>query len=108
MQISADDTASLELPVALNIRAMTEIKELLTNSLQKNSAITLEIAENSHVDLSFVQLIEAARAYAASHGKTVTLKTPASGAVFDVLRRGGFTDDISSDIAKFWLHGETV
>lgn len=106
MQASAD--APLKLTGALTIRDVTEVKKLLSDIFSTNSEITLEIAETSQVDLSFVQLIEATRAYAESCRKTLLLKAPASGALLDVLTRGGFTDEISHDTAKFWLHRETV
>ncbi|WP_071831134.1 STAS domain-containing protein [Pararhizobium antarcticum] len=108
MQISADTAAPLKLTGALTIRTVAEVKERLSGLISNNGEVTLEIAETSQVDLSFVQLIEAARAYAESCRKTLLLKAPASGGLLDVLTRGGFNDEISSETAKFWLHRETV
>ncbi len=58
------------------------------------------------VDLSFVQLVVAARESARKAGRSVTLAQPASGVLREVLERSGFigagVDQPNSDQA-FWL-----
>jgi hypothetical protein len=56
------------------------------------------------VDISFIQMIEAARIHAGTAGKSIALAQPATGALLETLRRGGFLEGMSADDAKFWLH----
>jgi hypothetical protein len=59
----------------------------------------------TEVDLSLIQLIQAARVSAQRSGRTVVLARPATGALQQALHRGGFvggdTDQPKSDQA-FW------
>lgn len=55
-------------------------------------------------NLSFVQLVGAARRGAQAAGKAMRLPAPPTGSVLKVLQRGGFIDALSADDAQFWLH----
>ncbi|MGV8937954.1 MAG: STAS domain-containing protein [Allorhizobium sp.] len=88
----------------LTIRSMNTLHQELLQSLNANDAVALEIPTGAQVDISFVQLIEAARRYALSKDKPITLINPADGELLEVLRRGGFLDAISAGSAQFWLH----
>ncbi|MDX3927783.1 MAG: STAS domain-containing protein [Shinella sp.] len=98
----------MKLPTMLNIRTVSEVRDTILLSLDNNQNIALEIEDDSQADLSFVQLIEAARVYSRSQGKSLALARPAPAGVMDVLRRGGFVDGISRETVKFWTHQETV
>ncbi len=74
-------------------------------ALRLSEAIIVDIGSVDETDLTFVQLIESARRKAAETGRDFTLRHPADGGVLEVLRRGGFLDDESSERAKFWLQG---
>lgn len=89
---------------SLTIRSMNALHQELLQALDANEAVALEIPADVQVDISFVQLIEAARRYALSKDKAITLFNPADGELLDVLRRGGFLDAISAGSAEFWLH----
>lgn len=65
----------------------------------------MDIAGVGEVDLTFVQLLESARRKAAETGRDLTLRQSAGGAVLEVLQRGGFLDDETSERANFWLQG---
>jgi hypothetical protein len=73
--------------------------------LRQDGSVVMDISGVSETDLTFVQLIESARRKAAETGRDFALRHPADGAVLEVLRRGGFLDDDTSDRAKFWLQG---
>jgi len=88
----------------LTIRSMSALHRELLQSLEASEAVALEIPTDAQVDISFVQLIEAARRYALSKDKAINLINPADGELLDVLRRGGFLDAISAGNAEFWLH----
>lgn len=66
--------------------------------------LLIDIAGVTAADLSFVQLVESARACCAEQGATVRLAQPADGALRDVLDRGGFLDPADPDRLQFWTH----
>jgi hypothetical protein len=98
----------LTLPNALSIRGIAAVHESLLNAFSTNNAVTVEIPDDAHVDLSFVQLIEASRLYARTEGKYITLKKPASPGVLETLRRGGFLTNMDEATRLFWLHGKEI
>lgn len=73
--------------------------------LREDSAVVVDIDGVTETDLTFIQLLESARRKAAETGCDFTLRHAAGGAVLEVLRRGGFLDDETSDRAMFWLQG---
>jgi hypothetical protein len=77
----------------------------LDAALRENDPIIVDITSVDETDLTFIQLIESARRKAAETGRDFRLHHPAGGAVLEVLRRGGFLDDETSERAKFWLQG---
>lgn len=87
------------------IRNATDIHKDLLDLICINDRISLEIAGSADVDVSFVQLIEAARTYAAGRGKSLALSHPASDRLLDVLDRAGLLDDPKSATSSFWLNG---
>ena len=77
----------------------------LRDALREEQPVLLDIDALTEIDLTFVQLIEAARCKASETGRDLMLRYPATGALLEVLRRGGFLDDETSERAKFWLQG---
>jgi ABC-type transporter Mla MlaB component len=73
--------------------------------LRQDGSVVVDIDDVSEIDLTFVQLIESARRKAAETGRELKLRHPAGGAVLEVLRRGGFLDNETSERAQFWLQG---
>lgn len=98
--------ASLTLPTTLTIKNILAVQELILDCLNRNTSTVLDIDEEAQVDLSFVQLITAARKQAEMKAGRVLLARPAAGDLYDVLKRGGFLDDMTPDAAHFWLHQE--
>ncbi len=96
--------ACLRLPENLTVRAILPVREDMLKFIDAHEAATIELADDVQVDISFIQIIEAARAYAGTAGKHITLAQPASGALLETLRRSGFLEGMSDDDAKFWLH----
>ncbi len=97
---------SLTLPTTLTIKNIVAVQELILDCLNRNTSAVLDIDEEAQVDLSFVQLITAARKQAEMKAGRVVLARPAAGDLYDVLKRGGFLDDMTPDAAHFWLHQE--
>lgn len=96
----------LTLPASLTIKTIVSIQGLILAHLNNNGATILDIGADAQVDLSFVQLVTAARKHAASRAGRLLLARPAAGDLYDVLKRGGFLDEMTPDAAHFWLHQE--
>ena len=97
---------SISLPDILNIRNISEIYQSMTLKFRDSKMLILEVADDAEADLSFVQLVESARAEAKASGKTLRLSSPATGSVLKVLQRGGFVEAFTAEDAQFWLHKE--
>ena len=67
--------------------------------------MVIHVEDLTETDLTFIQLLESARGKASENDVGLSLNTPANGALLEVLRRGGFLDDETSDRAQFWLQG---
>lgn len=89
----------------LSVANVTQAYDDLGAALRQDTPVVVDLDDVVEIDLTFIQLIEAARRKAAETDRDFTLRHPASGAVLEVLRRGGFLDDMTSDRATFWLQG---
>jgi hypothetical protein len=104
MNTSGQSEASLLLPANLTVRAITSAREDMLAFIDTHQAATIALADDVQVDISFIQMIEAARIYAGTAGKRIALSQPASGALLETLRRSGFLEGMSIEDSKFWLH----
>lgn len=86
----------------LTIGCIGATREALAAALSSEAGIVLAIADDAEVDLTFVQLIEAARREVERNGATLSLARPASGSLLETLERGGFLIDESGSRAAFW------
>lgn len=91
-------------PQNLTVRNIMVVQQEMLQFIDGNTSATIELADDCQVDISFIQLMEAARIYAGTAGKPVALAEPAKGPVLDTLQRGGFLDGMTAEDAKFWLH----
>nr|WP_241736064.1 STAS domain-containing protein [Caulobacter sp. RHG1] len=82
--------------------------EIIASTIAHNEDVAIDVSSLSEVDLTFVQLIESARRAAAERGRTIRLRTPAQGALLQVLQRGGFLDPEDQERSDFWLQGTSV
>lgn len=96
----------LTMPQSLSIRSIASAHGLLLEAFGKTDTLVVEIPADADADLSFVQLMEASRKFAAQNRKTITLKDPADGQVLQTLRRGGFLSRMDDASRQFWLHGK--
>jgi hypothetical protein len=104
MNIADHIEACLSLPANLTVRAITDVREDMLKFIDAHETATIALAEDVQIDISFLQMIEAARIYAGTAGKRIELSQPASGPLLETLRRSGFLEGMSADDAKFWLH----
>ncbi|OWO92693.1 hypothetical protein B5E41_21685 [Rhizobium esperanzae] len=99
---------SINLPDALSIRSMAEIHSKLSEEFSSKYEIFLSVPSGAEADLSFIQLIEAARRQASIDGKRFNLSSPVTGNVLKVLERAGFIESFDQEDLKFWLHKEVT
>ncbi|WP_304163841.1 STAS domain-containing protein [Phenylobacterium aquaticum] len=94
-------SCSVELPTELNIRAITEVHAQLREALKSDAPVVVTVPLDATTDLTFVQLMEAARRSSAERGGALSLSRPADGGLLETLRRGGFLE--AAESRQFWL-----
>jgi len=82
------------------------LRERLLGALAEADHVTLDLSELATADLSFVQLIEAARIQAEREGKTIALAAPAPDAVARIVTASGMLWDERPADLQFWFHKE--
>ena len=92
----------------LTIRHAAPIKQAIANGLRAQSNLKLALNPDAAVDLSFVQLVAAARLHAEAAGRELSFTQPAGPRLHDVLNRAGFIEGVPAEDLKFWLHSETA
>lgn len=75
---------------ALTIQSADGVYSSLTEALARHAAVVVDCTAATEIDLSFIQLLLAARRSAQGSGKSVVLSAPAGGALLNALSRGGF------------------
>jgi hypothetical protein len=98
-------TRRVILDSALVVKNVEAIRQTILDGFQEADTLSLDIAAEQSVDLCGVQLIESARCFARTVGKTLVLERPATGFVA-VLEGAGFLTEASSEDRQFWLHEE--
>lgn len=91
----------VELSGDLTIRGARDARERVLSKMAEKTAVTISVSEESSVDLTLVQLIEAARRELRDAGGQLTFATPAPQPLLDVLTRGGFLE--AAEGRQFWL-----
>ncbi len=90
------------------LRAIGDFNTRIIDAMAHHDAVEIDCSGLGEVDLSFVQLLLSARKTALACGKSLALSHPASGALLDALRRGGFlvaVDGVTKDDETFWFKG---
>ncbi len=102
MRSSEDQTVVFSGPHT--VRTVSAAHSRLCTAFAASPAVSLDLGDVTEADLSFVQLIEAARISAGLAGGRLVLSAPAAGSLHDVLTRGGFLDAEDHGRREFWLH----
>lgn len=89
-----------------NIRAIEGIRTALLEAFQIHDDLELDVSQVAEADLSFLQLVEAARKFAVAENKHLRLAAPAAAPLAFLLERAGFLADDNSDAHDFWLKGD--
>lgn len=96
----------VEIPSAVTVRSITDFAAHLTEAVDSHAEVALDPAALTEVDLSFVQLVLAARAHAARKGGSVRLTRPAAAPLAALLERAGFLADPDPADLDFWFQGD--
>ncbi len=100
-----DPTNRLALNGVLTMRRADELLGLLRAAVAQHDWLQLDCAAAEEVDLTFLQLLIAARASAAATGRRVTLSAPPAGVLAEALARAGFVpvSDAAPTGPGFWF-----
>ena len=92
----------LDFAGAQTLRQAEETLEKLRGALAQASEVLLDCSRLDEVDLSFIQLVLAARRSADRDGKILGLIAPAKGALLKALDTAGI---LPSGPHRFWFEG---
>jgi ABC-type transporter Mla MlaB component len=105
------EAVRLVLDGTLTIRTIEEAHSRLIEAMHDDTRLEIDCSAADDVDVSFIQLLLAARASARKRGRSVALAAPASGALLDALTRGGFlaaAGNLPAEDDAFWLKGASA
>ncbi|WP_165216324.1 STAS domain-containing protein [Affinirhizobium pseudoryzae] len=88
----------------LTVRFAGPHQESLLGALVDHAHVEVSVSPDAVCDLSFLQLLEAARVYAGTAGRVVSLSRAAEGGLLDLLERSGFLSAMTPEDRRFWLH----
>jgi anti-anti-sigma regulatory factor len=83
-----------------------DLRERMLGAFDAQTAIAIDLTPVERVDLSLLQLVNAARTEAGRRGIDLTLAAPAPAAVRTCLDRAGFTASFTPQDHQFWFHGD--
>jgi hypothetical protein len=84
-----------------DIQTIDDIHKELKQAFEQGKAVRLDLDAITDADLTFVQLVESARKFASSAGKTFAVSTPPPKVLQELLERGGFL--ATPPDRSFWL-----
>lgn len=99
-------TQVIEAPSSVTVRSAGEFAGQLLGAVQSGGDLDIDLSALAEVDLSFIQLLLAARAHLEQEGGRLGLAQPAGPALAALLDRAGFLGDPQPADIEFWFHGE--
>lgn len=96
----------IRLPNAVTLRNIEAVRTEMLTHLATSNLIEIDCSDLMEADLSLVQLIVSLRKSALQTGGDISLAHPATGALLEVLNRGGFLNATTADTGEddlFWL-----
>jgi anti-anti-sigma regulatory factor len=94
------EPARVKLDGVLTVRTIANTRASLLAALADHPAVLVDCAAAESVDLTFIQLLLAARLSTRQGGKPFSLAAPATGALRAALEQGGFLPPSGAD--PFW------
>jgi len=101
------DTTRLQLRGVQTLRTADATHAALMDAASHHKVLEIDCDGADEVDLSFIQLLLAARASARLADRTIRLIHAPRGALRDALERGGFLDGPEAD-REFWSSAEQI
>ena len=98
------DAPTADLAGPLTIRQAAGTRDAIRAAFDKDGPVVLHVADDAETDLSFLQLVQAARLQADTFGRGIALAKPAGGSLLATLERAGFLTAASARDLEFWLH----
>jgi multidrug resistance efflux pump len=98
-------TAGAVMPPVLTVREADQIQSRLLQAVREQEEVVVDCSGATEVDLSFVQLVLAARKSATAAGKKLSVIAPASGLLANVLWRAGIIAEAGGPLPaeqSFW------
>ncbi|MTJ81853.1 MAG: STAS domain-containing protein [Telmatospirillum sp.] len=89
----------------ISLSVAEDLHDRLCAALTDGRPIEIDCTGATSIDISFIQLLVAARASAARRGVPLALKAPGGEALQDGLRRGGFLPAQPFANDDFWIGG---
>jgi anti-anti-sigma regulatory factor len=108
MTLDVATAAHLALDGTLTIRTAEAVSAKLLDAIREHARLAIDCSTAADIDLSFIQLLIAARATALLSHRSVILAGRPDGALLDTLTRGGFRvteEDQDDKAATFWFDG---
>jgi anti-anti-sigma regulatory factor len=93
-------------PASVTVRSVGAFVQDILVAVDSDKDVTLDLAQVIEVDLSFIQVVFAARERLARGNHSLSLVAPAPAAVTTLLDRAGFLTDPTPAETQFWFHGE--
>jgi hypothetical protein len=97
------EVQSIQMSGVGGIRNIAKYHDVLRDAVSAGVDFALNLVDMEEVDLSFIQLIFAARRSAEARGLLITLSHPAPEPILKTLERGGFIGPAPDDRRQFWL-----
>ena len=91
-----------------NIQAIEGIHAAMLEELQAHDDIELDLSPVKDADVSFLQLIVAARKFASDNGNEFRLAGSSGRSLATLLERAGFVSQDNPDARAFWLEGDVL
>lgn len=102
-----EDSGVLVFAGAQTLRNVSESADLLKEFILGGGPRFIDCSEIEDVDVSFIQLLLAARRSVAGQGRVLRLTSPAKGALLACLRNAGLLSEqpVGEASREFWLSG---
>ncbi|EPY00938.1 STAS domain-containing protein, partial [Magnetospirillum fulvum] len=100
-----EDTVTIACSGELTLPRAEELRDSFLSALGQSRSVVIDVTEASEIDLSFIQLILAARTSVERRGGSLRLVSPADGVLASTLRAAGLTGGPFSPDSQLWIEG---
>ncbi len=107
MTESGLDAAVVAFDGNLTLQTIDSVRDELSSALTSGKPVRIDCSAATEVDLSFIQLLLAAKRSALRLDRPLQLAAPADGPLLATLRRSGFVAEDGTEPAdgRFWTAG---